>query len=626
MKLHTLLLITLLLLIRLVTLETASATGFIDSEGTMLADEPRDESSDNADEEELFQKGMEFYQTSRYDSAAVLFSGLDLPEARLFAGKSYFALSNYPLAHYYLGSVRGGDDPRLLDEAGYTLALVYFKTGQFGRSLDLLYSLKSRPAYQNLHREAGLMYEQIMDYLTIYQRKRAFDQSGSNPVRFDLFRYGLEYMNRSEAEELFQTLHSYYHASVDTHVIEAVERRIQRLPEVRNDTIMFGQAPSGKIYNIGVMLPATQTGSQEWQISRSLYNGYLLAAEEFNREHDNKHIRLHHIETSDTALTEEAAITRLAWRHHVDAVLGPLFSNSAYRIRDLAEFYEMPLIPPLANSDTLNIHNPYLYQINPTFETRGISMARFAVNTLKLDTLAVITQRNMPVEREAHAFRIEAERLGATVLHFFNEDFDARAFEVDHITPWFAEDDRFMDEEEGDTIKPVQGLYLSVTGRGAGQLIDLILNDLQAFRSNAIILGNEEMAHIELSNARRRYFDIYYSNFFYSDPDQRESYNFRNNFESLAGYQPDNFAHLGYDVATFLFTALDDIQNPARIKPLLRHRPPYEGLITKIDFQGTHVNHHLHILRIGLDETILYEYMDDEITNGDENGNNDDTR
>ncbi len=562
---------------------------------------------ENESDDDLFQIGMNHYQESRYDSAAIFFARIDTPEANLFAGKSYFAISDYPFAQTYLRKVTRDDDPRIFDEARFTLALTDFQTGQYGRSLDFLHNLKSRIAYQNLHREADNLYGQIMGYLSTAQRREAFFQSSSNPVRLDLFRYGLDYMIRSEAVELFETLHPYYKATVDSNILAAISRRIDGIPVNRPDTGNFGKAPEGLVYNIGVLLPATVPGSGEWRVSRSLYNGYHLAAEEFNRQFEDRHIRLHLIETSDTTVTQEAAISRLTWKHRADAIIGPLFSENAYRIRDMAEYYQIPVIPPLANADTLNINNPYLYQINPAFETRGKSMAAFAVNELNLDTLAVITQSNQPVAREAMAFRNEAERLGATVLHYFSDDFEARAFDVSHITPWFAGDERYIDEEEF-PLKPVKGLYLSLSGAGASQLIDLILNDLQAFRSNVTILSNEEIAHVELSDARRQYFDIYYSNLFHKDNNRRETYNFQNNYRTLTGSSPDDFAHLGYDVARFLFEAIYELQNPVRIKEYLRHRPLFKGVITNIDLQSTHINQHLHILNIQRDETVLYEF------------------
>ncbi len=602
----------------------ATSAQEVNGPGDTAVPQERDTENGADETDDLFDRALGFYRESQYDSASLLFSRIDTPEARLFAGKSYFATSNYPLARNSLRKLTRNDDPRFFDEARYTLALTGFQTRQFGNSLDLLYNLKSRPAYQNLHRDADRLYQQIMGYLTTEQRKIAFLQSENPRVQLDLLRFGLDHMSRAEARQLFDALHPYFEATVDTNILAAVQRRIQGLPT--RSGAAYGKAPSGIVYNVGVLLPAAEPGSPEWLVSRSLYHGYLLAAEEFNRSQDDKLVRLHHMETSDTSLTLEAAMARLAWQYHADAVIGPLFSDAAYRIRDLAEYYQIPVIPPLANADTINISNPFLYQVNPTFEARGRAMANFAVTQLKLDTLAVITQSNQPVAREAREFRNEAERLGATVIHYFSEDFEARAFEVGHITPLFAGNrrlvERYFDDEDFELI-PVKGLYISVTGGGSEQLIDLILNDLQAFRSSITILGNEEMAHIDIDDTRRRQFDIYYSSFFHQNDDNRDAYHFRNNFQALAGYRPDNFAHLGYDVAGFLFHSISDFENPARIKQKLRSRPRYEGVITSIDFRGTHINQHLHFLYIERDGAVLFEFPEEEVDDAEADTDND---
>ena len=581
-----------------------------------------------SDTDDRFGKGMDHYRHAQFDSAAYFFSGLETPEAKLFLGKSYFALSEYPKAKNKLRQLTRDDDPRLHDEARYTLSLADFQTRQYGKSLDKLYNLKSRPAYQDLHEDAEILYDQIIGYLTTGQRRKAFMQSEYPRVQFDLLRYGLDYMARPEASELYSTLENYFHDTIDTNMVAALKRRIDRLPEQRSASARYGPAPEGIVYNIGVLLPETESESREWRVARSLYNGYLLAAEEFNRENDDKHIRLHHVTTSDTALTNKAAMAKMAWKYHADAVIGPLFSEAAYEIRDLAEYYQIPVIPPLANADTLNIENPYIYQINPTFEVRGKAMARFAVNKLELDTLAVITQSNQPVVREAQAFRNEAEKLGAKVVHYFSENFEETAFDVDHITPWFARSERHLGrgvDPDDYPLVPIKGLYLSVTGSGSDQLIDIILTDLQANRSEVTILGNEEMSHVDLSDDRRRYFDIYYSDFFHTDEDKRATRRFQDNYQSLTGSGADNFAHLGYDVATYLFKSLTELQNPGRIKPRLRHLPEYEGVITNIDFQGSHINNYLHFLHVTRDETILYvpEKDEDEDDEDEDNGDND---
>lgn len=562
-----------------------------------------------ADDTGRFEKAMDHYREARYDSAASLFSTIDTPEARLFAGKSYFSLSEYLLAKYHLRNIRREDGIQLFEEACFTLAMALFQTRNYGESLDLLFPMASRTGEQTLEREARNLYQQILAYLTITQRKSAFMQSRVPRVQMSLFEEGMKRMTRPEAEDLFDALLPYFEVVGGRTFIPQMRSRISRLPKERPADAPFPKAPDGMVYNIGVLLPDAETGSGKWRVARSLYFGYLLAVKEFNENNPKNLVRLHKVELSDTSLTHEAAIARMAWKYHADALLGPLSSDAAYRMRDLIENYRIPLIPPLANADTLNIHHPYLYQINPTFEARGREMARFAVKELELDTLAVITQSNLPVHREAQAFRNEAERLGARVLHYFSENFEKRAFEVGHITPWFAGHQRYVDEEEYPLV-PIKGLYLSLTGEGTEQLLELILNDLQATRSRVTLLGNEEVAHLPMNPQQRGFFNLYYHTFFHIDSERRETWAFQQNYEALSGIKADEFAHIGYDTATFLFNTLQKVQNPDYLKEQMRHQPRMEGTIANIDFQGSHINRQLHYFEMTRDGPRLYEFIE----------------
>lgn len=582
----------------------AAAPGHL-AAAPFLAASPGSDPSAGLPDEQRFDSAMQLYREGDFEQAAAAFSEIQTAEARLFAGKSHFSLGNHAMARHYLNMLGTEDDPRLYEEARFTLALVYFRTRQFGLSLDLLFDLRSRPGFENLDVDAGRFYDQAMAYLTAGQRKQAFAQSRNPRVQFDLVRYGIDHMTKAEASELYTAMYDYLSHTIENNVLQAVGRRIERMPETVRPSARYGPAPDGMVYDIGVLLPAAEKGSSEWQVARSLYNGYVLAADAFNQNNDDRSVQLHLVETSDTLYTPEAALTRMAWQVHADAVLGPLYSNEVYRVAEKAASYEIPVLPPLANADTLNRGNHHLFLVNPTLEARGQYMARFAVQTLNLRNLSVITQRGQDSEREARAFRQEAERLGATIVHYFSEDFEARAFEVGHITPWFAGHERFVDTDEYE-LEPVDGLYLAVGGSGAEQLIDLILNDLQATRSQVKILGNEQMGLVNLSPARMRYFDIYYTTFFDTEPSRRATYQFQNNFESATGARPDEFAHLGFDVATYLFESLHEVQNPARLREYLRERSAFEGVITPIHFRNTQVNQLMHIMHIDQDRPERY--------------------
>ncbi|MEX0778459.1 MAG: ABC transporter substrate-binding protein [Balneolales bacterium] len=545
-------------------------------------------------EQEQFDGALELYQEGRFLDAALGFKDIDIPEAQLFTGKSYFAAGQYKLSYHYLSFVPSNAPEQVYDDSRYTMALNDFQTGNYGRTLDRLHILKTDATSSNIRRSASRFYETTMDYLTIEQRKEAFSQSNFPDVQLELVTSSFDWVDKQTAQTLVSTLEKSLIALQDSSVVQDLRQEVNQLnSSPRNQ---YAPAPEGITYNIGIALPEPED-ENTLSVSRSMYYGLSMAAEEFNRRNNNQKIALHHANPDSGDDGPEHVMTSFAWNYNTDLVIGPLFSESAYRMSALAEQYEIPLITPLANSDTLNLDNPYVYQINPTFAQRGRAMARFAVNELGLQNLSIITETNTPGEEEAHAFRDEATRLGADFVHIFNENFEARAYDVSEITPWFASDTSYVDTTKYD-LEPVDGLFLATGGAGASNLIDLVMTDLEAFRSNVTVLGNEEMGQVGMSARRLQRLDIFYPETFHTDEGREEVINFKVDYNNQSGLEADRFAYLGYDVGNFLFNTLEEIQNPARLKKALKNQPGYNGLTVNIDFDKGLINRGIKIFQL----------------------------
>lgn len=548
-------------------------------------------------EQNLFDDALQLYQEGRFLEAAQSFSEIDIPEAQLFTGKSYFGAGQYKLSSHYLSHVPTNSPEQVYDDAQYTLALNDFQTGNYGRSLDILHILKNNASTRNITRTASSFYDETMNYLTVEQRKEAFNQSNLPEVQLELITSSFDWVDKQTARTLISTLESSLIAMQDSATVESIKSHVDRMQD--NSPLNYAPAPEGIIYNIGVALPESED-ENIMGVSRSMYFGLSLAAEEFNQRNENQKIALHHANPDGDEFGPEHVMTNFAWNFNTDLVIGPLFSESAYRMTMPAEQYQIPLITPLANSDSLNLNNPYVYQINPTFAQRGRAMARYAVNELGLNNLAIISERFTPAEEEAHAFRDEATRLGANFVHVFNEDFEAQAYDVSEITPWFARDTTYIEhlDLEEYALKPVDGLFIATGGAGAANLIDLVMTDLEATRSTVTILGNEEIGNVNMSARRLQRLNIYYPEPFHTDEDLESVINFRTDYKNLSGMDANLYAFLGYDVATYLFNTLEQIQNPARLKDAIRNQPTHRGLAVEIDFSKGHINRGMRIFHL----------------------------
>lgn len=547
-----------------------------------------------------FEDGMEMYQQGQFKEALDIFSNLDSDEARLFTGKSHFALGEYLTAKPYLESFSDEDDRDLYQEAQYTLALADFQLGQYGDALNRLYRMKQQQRKTQVVTDAIRLYDDILDYITINQRKSAFQQADFPEIKYDLVNSAFGSVSYPVAKTLYSQL---VKSKIDT-----TNSAVQELSKAIADSMSYAvkmtfdnrkEAPEGITYNIGAALPTYNNDAPEFKVSQGLYFGYVLAAEQFNQQHPNKKAFIRHQNTGVEMDSAEYAMTDLAWNSNADAVLGPLFSEPARKMADLVEQYQIPMIAPLANSDTLNIDNPYVYQANPTFSSHGRRMAEYAVQNLQMDTLAVLAEQNSLGEASAFAFREHAEKLGAKVTHFFVDDLEGKGYDLSDYTQYFTSDKTKIDSLGN--YHYLDGIYAPFTGQAAPTLAELLLVDLEAMDSNITVLGSQEWGNFNLPEAPMENQEVYFSESYYINQKSERVEQFREQFEKRFNMEPNRFAMIGYDTASYLLGTLDNVANSELLKNALKNQPSYEGLISNINFRNTHINQEVKIFRITAD-------------------------
>ena len=551
-----------------------------------------------------FEEGIELYEEGRYVEAIPVFEGIDTPQARLFEGKSYFSLGRYLKAKAILERVDSRAIPEIEREALYTSALTDFQLRQFGSALAKLERLSDASIQTPLITEAINLYDGILNYLTLEQRRQAFQEVGSSKIKYDLIRSAMGKVTYPTAKLLIREFQNTVADSVARRYTDDLNKAVSDSLNYAMQ-IAFGrqlEAPDGVIYNIGAALPSYDPGDPEFEVSQGLYYGYTLAAEEFNQQNPDKKAFIRYKNTGASTDSSEYLMTSLAWNYNVDAILGPLYSEPAVRMARLAELYKIPMLAPLANSDTLNVDNPYLFQANPTFASHGRKMAEYAVNDLNMDTLAVIAERNSLGEASAFAFRDRAEKLGAKVAHFFVEDLEAQGYEITEYTKYFMTDSASARTRSrlADSLRytGIDGVYAPFTGQVAPTLIDLLLIDLNAMNSNVTILGSQEWGASEIPDDRLEDRTIYFSESYFINSRSDRVERFREDYRNRFGVEANRFSMIGYDAATYLLNTLKTVKNPALLKNALSRQPLHEGLIGNIQFEGTHVNQEVKVFKI----------------------------
>ncbi len=536
-----------------------------------------------------FNDGLDLYNNNQFEEAAELFELLGDQRSQLFAGKSYLALSLYPLANQSLNKALDGNNESIRQEAIYSLALSHFEMKNFDRSLTLLYELMQSRNQSGLRSDARRFYSQILDYLSAAQRFEMLHKIDSPEIRFDLVTRSRPYLDSDTFQVLANEL---LKVTDDPEMIRRIESELRIITGARRVSTIYPNAPIGTVYNIGVILPEFDEDDPDFTIPRNLYFGILLAADDFNNRNIDQKVKLHFRNSAEDPDTTARAFTELVWVSYVDAVVGPLFSEPATRMARLSEDYRIPMLAPLANSDQLNRDYNYTFQLNPTFESHGKNMARFAVQELRLDTLAIITEPESQGRVSALAFRHEAERLGAHISYYIEEDFSISGYDFTDVTQVFTPNEALIDSLK---LTRSQAIYAPFTGQASTTMMNLMLNALESMRSDLVILGTEEWEFAELTTFQQRFFEIYYSQPFDLTRDNSALPFFEDEYITKFGIDPDRFSRLGYDTATYLFQSLERAGNPVYLERALRTAPVYNGLSVRVNFDGQRVNQNLFI-------------------------------
>jgi len=541
---------------------------------------------------QTFEEGLTLYEQQQYEEALKIFNSINDERSLLFAGKSHFNLQNYLKANDYLErAIKASDEISYRQEAEFTLGLSNFRMKNYPKSIDLLHGLVISEERGRAKVDAQRFYRQMLRFFTLDQRFQIIQSTDYLFVAKDVVTSSYSIVDHLDYSALVSVLlERVTEEDQRATLASELDRPVRPGSNGKEESTLT--APDGMVYNVGVILPGDEEPGTDMIVPRNLYYGITLAAEEFNSQNTDKKISLNFRNSHRNPDSTTTSFHDVAWRGISDAVIGPLYSETAIRMAGLAEKYRVPMIAPLANSDEINLDYNYTFQMNPTFEVHGKRMAQHAVRQLGLDTLAVITPNDALGTASARSFRREAERLGAFVSYYIEEDFSSFGYDLTDFTKVFTNN-----SVEADSLNyiPTEAIYAPFTGQAANTLMSLLMTDLEVLNNDMIILGSEEWQSANLSGWQERNFEIYYSQSFSEAGDTSATRLFEEDFQTRFGLDADQFSKLGYDIGNFLFESLSIAANPAQLTHSIRSRDPYNGLAIIIDMEGQRINQHVYI-------------------------------
>jgi len=335
-----------------------------------------------------------------------------------------------------------------------------------------------------------------------------------------------------------------------------------------------------KILSMGIILSLDE---DEVAQTQALFNGIRFAVDEYNRGSLDHRIRMVFRDTKSRPAGAAQAVDELA-SEGVEFIVGALYSEEAIAAAAAAEKNKIVFIAPLATDERVSEDRQYAFQANPSIRMRGRLMAQFAVNGLRLRKLGVLATEDQERvgERLTDSFIEEASRLGADI-NFVSV--------LDNLNQWV----RLSETIPADTLKYMDAMYVPVTAVPSEDVIGALFSSLDRLRANIRLLGNSSYHNLPMRTDASRYLTTY-SNDFYLDSSDPRVISFGKCYGAIHDDPPDRLVYAGYDVTSFILQTLEFAQSEPLVD-VLRDAPIFDGIASRIGFQGGNVNRSMFFLK-----------------------------
>lgn len=355
----------------------------------------------------------------------------------------------------------------------------------------------------------------------------------------------------------------------------------------------FSSAPRGTILTVGVLMPAEPRTSRAFVVAQGLVQGILVAVEDFNERSPDLKLRMVFAPTGSSAAQ---GFEELRTKHGASMVIGPLRSEDVPPVAALAAEHRVPLFIPLANAYSLSYDNPYVFRFNPTVDDAGIRMADAAFTELGLRRIAVFTHPDADATDDASSFIRRFESLGGRIVMNLS---DARFTDLRH-TQRRLDTLTIRRPSLPDSVL-VDAVYLPVTGNEANTVVDNLLTAIDSKRLRVTVLGNEELGYLDHSAVRLERLPTYHTSMLDVTPKAERIEQFRSRYIARTTIDPNDFAYVGYDLATFVFETLDRVQHPGLLPLWIPRADVFKGLTSQYHFNGDETNRWLPVYRLTSD-------------------------
>lgn len=301
--------------------------------------------------------------------------------------------------------------------------------------------------------------------------------------------------------------------------------------------------------------------------------GVMLATEELNAAGGlfGKKVRI--LSEDDQGKPEEAAnaVQKLVNQDRVVAVLGEVASSNSLAAAPICQKAKVPMISPSSTNPKVTEVGDYIFRVCFIDPFQGTVMSKFARNTLKVTSVAILIDNKSDYS--------------VGLAQFFEEDFTKNGGRIVARQAYAQGDSDFSAQLTAIKAANPQAIWVPGYYTEAG----LIAKQARGLNITVPILGGDgwdsstlfEIGGQALNNT-------YFSNHYTPDDPKPEIQKFVSTFRAKYGEVPDGIAALGYDAARVLFEAMKaaGTTDGAKVREKLAATKDFPGVTGQISMDA----------------------------------------
>ncbi|HBY18800.1 MAG: hypothetical protein XD77_0286 [Marinimicrobia bacterium 46_47] len=382
-------------------------------------------------------------------------------------------------------------------------------------------------------------------------------------------------------------------------ILQSVKTSLMTLFEVNyyNQILKGMEEEKRAKIDLAVILPLS---GPERSAGKALLDGMLYALNRFR--HDLLHnISLVVLDNQSDILKSIKYTYAAADMEDVIAILGPLSSQDAIAMASICDFEKIPLFTPTATRDGLSALSPYVFQLNPDQDERAYALARYAVDSLKYETFAILAPADDYGRRISDSFSRTVARSGGMVIRreWFSDPNDLKSQFMNIRKAAFIlqaadslDTTNILLDPELELKTPADSLKITLDAIDAFYLpiyhdqIESVAPQLAYYNFDTHLLGDGNWLDESLLSRYRRYVNgmIISADHLMLEQDPRVSF-FREEYESQTGKTPDRLTIYGYETMVLMLNLIEN-GNTTReaLRIAVNNMGEFRGVIRNVRF------------------------------------------